>query len=74
MSTYPNSPKVLKAGLVLIDPESAKVLRIISLQYNPERLTRSLQVSTAGGEGGNRSEAMRFRGPALETILSLIHI
>ena len=68
MSTYPNSPKVLKAGLVLIDPESAKVLRIISLQYNPERLTRSLQVSTAGGEGGNRSEAMRFRGPALETI------
>ncbi len=68
MSSYPNSPQLLKAGLVLIDPESAKVQRIISLQYNPEKLTRSLQVSTAGGEGGDRSEAMRFKGPAVETI------
>jgi hypothetical protein len=68
MTTYPNSPKVLKGGLVLIDPESAKVLRIISLQYNPEKLTRGLQVQAAGGEGGNRGEAMRFKGPAVETI------
>jgi hypothetical protein len=68
MTTYPNSPRILKAGLVLIDPESAKVLRIIALQYNPEKLTRSLQVQSAGGESGNRSEAMRFKGPAVETI------
>jgi hypothetical protein len=68
MSTSPRSPKVLKAGLVLIDPESAKVLRIISLQYNPEKLTRSLQLQTAGGEASDRSEAMRFKGPAVETI------
>jgi hypothetical protein len=68
MTSFPNSPKLLKAGLVLIDPESAKVQRIIALQYNPEKLTRSLQVQTAGGEGGNRSEAMRFKGPAVETI------
>ena len=68
MSTHPNSPRVLKAGLVLIDPESAKVLRIIALQYNPEKLTRTLQVQSAGGEAGNRSEAMRFMGPAVETI------
>ena len=68
MSTHPNSPRVLKAGLVLIDPESAKVLRIIALQYNPEKLTRTLQVQSAGGEAGNRSEAMRFKGPAVETI------
>ena len=68
MTTYPNSPKLLKAGLVLIDPESAQVRRIIALQYNPEKLTRSLQLSMAGGEGGERSEAMRFKGPAVETI------
>jgi hypothetical protein len=68
VSSLPNSPKLLKAGLVLIDAESAKVKRIISLQYNPERLTRSLQVQTAGGESSNRSEAMRFKGPAVETI------
>ena len=68
MTGYPNSPKILKGGLVLIDPESARVQRIISLQYNPEKLTRSLQVQTAGGEDTNRSEAMRFKGPAVETI------
>jgi hypothetical protein len=68
MTTFPNSPKTLKGGLVLIDPESAKVQRIISLQYNPEKLTRSLEVQTTGGEGGNRSEPMRFKGPAVETI------
>lgn len=63
-----NSPKLLKTGLVLIDPQSAKVLRIISLQYNPDSLSRSLQVQTAGGESANRSEPMRFKGPAVETI------
>ena len=70
MTTFPNSPRILKGGLVLIDPESARVLRIISLQYNPDSLSRSLQVQTtnAGGEGGNRSEPMRFKGPAVETI------
>lgn len=67
MTTSPNSPKVLKGGIVLIDAESARVLRIISLQYNPDTLTRSLQVQGTGGEGGNRSEAMRFKGPAVET-------
>jgi hypothetical protein len=68
MSTFPGSPKVLKAGLVLIDPESARVQRIISLQYNPETLSRTLQIQAAGGEGGQRSEPLRFKGPAVETI------
>ena len=68
MTTFPNSPKLLKGGIVLIDAENGRVARIISLQYNPESLTRSLQVQAAGGEGGNRSEAMRFKGPAVETI------
>jgi hypothetical protein len=67
MSGFPGSPRVLKGGLVLIDPESAQILRIIALQYNSDSLTRSLQVQAAGGEGGNRSEPMRFKGPAIET-------
>ena len=67
MTGYSNSPKVLKGGIVLIDAESARVLRIISLQYNPDSLSRSFQVQGAGGEGGNRSEALRFKGPAIET-------
>jgi hypothetical protein len=67
MTTFPNSPRVLKGGLVLIDPESARVLRIISLQYNPETLSRSLQIEAASGETGQRSEPLRFKGPAVET-------
>ena len=67
MSTFPGSPKLLKGGIVLIDPETAKVQRIISLQYNPESLTRTLQVQ-GFGESGDRSEALRLKGPAVETI------
>lgn len=71
MSTSPNSPKLIKGGLVLVDPESAKVQRVISLQYNADTLTRKLQPQEAGGEsggGGNRAEPTRFKGPAVETI------
>lgn len=68
MSTFPGSPHVLKGGLVTVDAESARVQRVITLQYNPDTLTRTLQVQAAGGEGGPRSEALRFKGPAVETI------
>jgi len=43
------------------------VLRIISLQYNPDSLTCTMQMKTAGDESSNRSETMRFEGPAVET-------
>ncbi|AGA89626.1 hypothetical protein Thimo_0787 [Thioflavicoccus mobilis 8321] len=68
MTGFPNSPRVLKGGLVLIDPATAQVQGIISLQYNPERLTRTLTPQTAGGEAEGHSEAVRFKGPAVETI------
>ncbi|MFT3718299.1 hypothetical protein [Pseudorhodoferax sp.] len=68
MTTTPFSPRPLKGGLVTIDPESAKVLRVISLQYNAESLKRELKAQEAGGEGGDRAEPTRFKGPALETI------
>ncbi|WJN57319.1 hypothetical protein [Pseudomonas sp. SO81] len=67
MSTFPNSPRVVKGGLVLVDPETAKVRRVISLQYNPDSLKRSLQSKTLG-DGAERSEAFRLTGPAVETI------
>ena len=54
MTTFPNSPRVLKGGLVLIDPETSKVLRIISLQYNSDSLQRTLQVQATSGEGADR--------------------
>src|SRR6476659_8253443 len=71
MSTFPNSPRLLKGGIVLVDPDSAAVRRIIPLQYNPDTLTRSLQiqgVSADGAAGGDRSEILRLKGPPIETI------
>jgi hypothetical protein len=63
----PNSPFILKGSIVLLNPQTSNVERIINLQYNPETLTRSLQVQGAGGEGGDRSEALRLTGPPVET-------
>jgi hypothetical protein len=68
MTTFPNSPRLLKGGIVLIDPGTAVVLRVIILQYNPDTLSRTLQVQGVGAEGGDRSEALRLKGPAVETI------
>ncbi|MBX9403067.1 hypothetical protein K4L06_17295 [Lysobacter sp. BMK333-48F3] len=68
MSGYPRSPKLLRGGLVLLDPVSGNVLRIIGLQYNPDTMTRSLQIKGIGAESGDRSEALRLKGPPAETI------
>jgi hypothetical protein len=68
MSTFPGSPKLVRGGLVLLDPSSGHVRRIIVLQYNPDTLSRTLKVQGASGEGNDRSEALRLKGPAIETI------
>jgi hypothetical protein len=68
MSTFPNSPRLLKGGIVLVDPDTAAVRRIISLQYNPDTLTRSLQIQGITDSGGDRSEILRLKGPPVETI------
>ena len=38
MSAFPGSPRVLKGGLVLLDPDTFNVLPngVIVLQYNPD--------------------------------------
>ena len=68
MTTFPNSPKLLKGGVVLIDPTTSAVRRIIALQYNPDTVTRTLQAKGMAAEGGDRSEALRLKGPPTETI------
>jgi hypothetical protein len=68
MTTFPNSPRILKGGLVLLDPNTATVRRIIVLQYNPDTLTRTLQVQGVSAQEGDRSEALRLKGPPVETI------
>jgi hypothetical protein len=65
---YPRSPKLVRGGLVLLDPDSGVVLRTIALQYNPDTVTRSLAVQGTGAQGGDRLEALRLKGPPAETI------
>ena len=67
MGFSPRSPQLIRGGLVLVDPDTGRALRVITLQYNPDTLTRTLQVKGVGGEGGE-SEALRLKGPPVETI------
>lgn len=67
MSSFPNSPRLLKGGIVLIDPDSGALQRIIALQYNPDTLTRTLQIQSVGSDSKDRSEVLRLKGPAVET-------
>jgi len=67
MTGFTRSPRLLKGGIVLIDPASGAVRRVIPLQYNPDSLSRTLQVQAAGGDGGDRSQALRLKGPPVET-------
>ena len=66
MIPFPRSPKLIKGGLILIDPSSGAVQRVISLQYNPETLTRTLQPQ-ATEHSGPFSEPLRLKGPPTET-------
>jgi hypothetical protein len=69
MSAFPGSPRVIKGGIVLLDPDTFTVLPngIIVLQYNPDSLARTFKVKGIE-EGGDRSEALRLTGPPVETI------
>lgn len=44
MTGFSRSPRLVHAAIVVVRPDSAAVLRRISLQYNPDQLTRSLQI------------------------------
>ncbi len=68
MTTFPGSPKLIKGGIVQFDTDSSKVKRVISLQINPDNLKRSYQIQgIEGGDGGDRSQALRLKGPPVES-------
>ncbi len=50
-----------------MEPDSGKVIRIISLQYNPDTLTRTFQVQSYS-EGTDRAEALRLKSSPVENI------
>ena len=69
MSGLTSTPRLVKGGIVTMDPVTSAVQNVIALQYNPDSLTRTLQIQAVqGGQDGIRVNALRIRGPAVETI------
>lgn len=68
MTSFPGSPNLARGGIVVMDPVTGRVIRIVVLQYNPDTLTRTLQPRATGAESGDRLEALRLKGPPNETI------
>jgi hypothetical protein len=67
MSSFPGSPRILKGGIVQLDPTTGAPVRMIAFQYNADSVTRTLQVQGAGDQS-DPSEALRLKGPPTETI------
>jgi hypothetical protein len=65
----PGAPRLVRGGIVTMDPDTSAVGRVIALQYNPDSVNRTLQIQAMpGGQDGVRVDALRLRGPAIETI------
>jgi len=58
---------LVKGGIVRVAPDSGQVLNVIALQYNPDTVTRSLQVQGVGTESGPHVDQLRLKGPPIET-------
>jgi Contractile injection system tube protein len=68
MTTFPGSPRLIKGAIVALDSSSNRVVSTVSFQYNPETLSRTLQVQAIEGEAGAQSEALRLKGAPIETM------
>jgi len=65
---YVDLAKPVRSGLVVVDPLLGTPQRVIVMQFNPETLQRSLAPMATQAEGqGDRTEALRLTGPAVET-------
>jgi Contractile injection system tube protein len=73
MSSFPAGPQLFKGAVVTVDPNTQQP-SVIMFQYNPERLRRSLQPQTVGGDTGNRSQAVIYTGAPVESITADIEI
>lgn len=68
MTTFPGSPRLPKGAIVALDASSNVVVSTIAFQYNPEKITRTLNAQTETSDQSSRSEALRLKGAPVETI------
>ncbi len=66
MTSFPNSPRLVKGAIIGVDPFNP-LASVVIFQYNPDTLTRTLSPQTTGDES-DPGEAMRLKGPPQETI------
>jgi hypothetical protein len=67
------SPRLQKGAIISLDSTLGNPLGTISLQYNPESITRSLKPQTVG-DPPDRTEVLRLTGPPIETISCTVEI
>lgn len=67
------SPRLLKGAIVSLEPNIGIPLGIITFQYNPDEVTRSLKPQSVGSEP-DRTEIFRLKGPPIETIKCAVEI
>jgi hypothetical protein len=67
-TAFPGSPKLVRGGLVQLNPVTSTIVGVIVFQYNPDTVTRTLQPRGMTAEPGDRLEVLRLTGPPKETI------
>ena len=65
MTGFTQTPRLLKGALVTLALPNP-LPTVIPFQYNPETLSRSLEIQAGSGEG-DRSEVLRLKGAPVET-------
>lgn len=60
MTTFHNSPRMISGDVVLLDPASRQIVRVM-FQCNSDTLTRKLQPQAIAGVGQDRWEPPRHR-------------
>ena len=68
MVSFPNSPRLLKGGIVLIDPAVGGGAAHHRAAVQPRHAHPHAAGAGGGGESGDRLEALRLKGPPVETI------
>jgi hypothetical protein len=66
LTSFSGSPRLTKGAIISLDIFSPTP-QVITFQYNPETLTRTLEVQK-GSSSGDPSESLRMKGPPVETI------
>lgn len=72
MTSFPNSPRLIKGALIGIDLFNP-LASVVVFQYNPDTMTRRLEPRMASGDG-ERGEAFRLAGPPKETITLSVEV